>query len=122
MKTSNITQKDYQQLVLSCITEDYEGNELTETKEKISFCFEAFSVEYGWAIDRYGRQEAIKQWLMGLPTVCTVPFSNFDIVQWAENLLETKITEKDEQKLLHCYKVGYWNRCAQALNILFKKV
>lgn len=126
MKASTITQKDYQKLVIANINcSDMETEEWVKDlmynnpSELVKYCHQVFMEEYGWAIAQHGRQEAIKQWLQGLPSVCTVPFENFSIVQWAENLTESKLTDKDEQNLLYCDVKGYWSRCAQALNVLF---
>ena len=47
-------------------------------------------------------QERIGQWLQGLPSQCTVPFYNSDILEQAKNARHLKIdaTEKAEQKYL----------------------
>jgi hypothetical protein len=43
-----------------------------------------FKKEYGFMIERVGEYNAFKEWLQGLPSVLTVPFYNYDILENAK--------------------------------------
>lgn len=52
----------------------------------------------------------ISEWLRGLPSVCSIPFSHYDIEQWlrANNILDDSSNERKVEKALdeYWYKVG----------------
>ena len=58
--------KNYKNYILSTIEEDGEGKPLTTDKEKINYIFDRFNSEYGFMIERVGKQKAMSEWLSGL--------------------------------------------------------
>jgi hypothetical protein len=47
--------------------------------------YHIFKVEYGWRVSQIGEYNAFGEWLQGLPSVLTVPFYNYDILENAKN-------------------------------------
>lgn len=84
--------------------------------DKIKTLYNIFKQEYGFMIERVGEVNAFKEWLQGLPSVLTVPFYNYDIINNAREaglLTSTSddwYKEKDEDSFLD----RYWIRLAQA--------
>jgi hypothetical protein len=78
--------------------------------------YEIFKQEYGFMIERVGEVNAFKEWLQGLPSVLTVPFYNYDIINNAREaglLTATSddwFKEKDEDSFLD----RYWIRLSEA--------
>ena len=87
---------------------------------KLKILFEIFNQEYGWAISKYGKVKAIKEWLMGLPSSVNIYFYNEDIIELAKSwgALKMNASEKQEDKILN----NYWNLLSNNLNQLFEKV
>ena len=56
--------------------------------EKLEFVRDTFKAEYGWAVPRYGRQGAIREWLAGLPSSINIEWRNCEILElgkaWGE--------------------------------------
>lgn len=84
--------------------------------DKIKTLYNIFKQEYGFMIERVGEVNAFKEWLQGLPSVLTVPFYNYDIINNAREaglLTSTSddwYKEKDEDSFLD----RYWIRLAEA--------
>ena len=72
-------------LIDAITPEAYESSAETP-KEKIEFLFSCFNVEHGFMIGRVGEKRALKEWLMGLPSVINTHFMNFDIANMAVEL------------------------------------
>jgi hypothetical protein len=53
--------------------------------DKIKTTYNIFKQEYGFMIDRVGEVNAFKEWLMGLPSVLSVPFMNSEILSLAKD-------------------------------------
>jgi len=58
--------KNYKNYILSTIEEDGEGKPLRTDQEKINYIFDRFNSEYGFMIERVGKQKAMSEWLSGL--------------------------------------------------------
>ena len=58
--------KNYKNYILSTIEEDTEGKPIKTDEEKIKYIFERFYSEFGWNIERVGKQKAMEEWLSGL--------------------------------------------------------
>ena len=58
--------KNYKNYILSTIEEDTEGKPIKTDEEKIKYIFDRFYSEYGWNIERVGKQKAMEEWLSGL--------------------------------------------------------
>jgi hypothetical protein len=84
--------------------------------DKIKTLYNIFKQEYGFMIERVGEVNAFKEWLQGLPSVLTVPFYNYDIINNArEKGLLTATSDdwfkgKDEDSFLD----RYWIRLSEA--------
>lgn len=77
---------------------DFDGYELpgfTNDFDKVQNVYNIFIDEYGWNVERIGTQNAFKEWLQGLPSVLTVPFYNYDILQNAKTA-GVKIGNEDD--------------------------
>lgn len=88
----NKLQKLVRQIVISSIDlSEYDGQTLAEV----------YDAEYGY----YGKPapERCRDYLQGLPSVCTVPFMNADILATLEAAGITKKTEKGRQGLINLY-------------------
>jgi len=69
---------------------DVAGYDLPAAKneqELIAQVYNIFKSEYGYMVQRLGELEAIKEWLMGLPSSVSIVFSYYDI--------EVKLNEFD---------------------------
>jgi hypothetical protein len=84
--------------------------------DKIKTLYNIFKQEYGFMIERVGEVNAFKEWLQGLPSVLTVPFYNYDIINNAREAgLLTATSDdwfkgKDEDSFLD----RYWIRLSEA--------
>lgn len=66
-------------------------------KERLQFLYDTFKSEYGWSIARYGLQNAFREWIMGLPSVYTIDFENYKIIQLAIKWGSLPVTHTDAQ-------------------------
>jgi len=96
-----------------------EGEALPVTlEEKAAFIKATFESEYGWAIERYGFDNAVREWLQGLPSAINIVFYNHDILKlavfWGQ--LSKDYTEKEADKILE----NYWQFMAAKLAQLMR--
>lgn len=70
--------------------------------QRIRFLKDCFESEYGWRVKQAGRQQALADWFAGLPSACTVAFSNHEILELARSWgrLDDNATVAQEQKIL----------------------
>jgi len=54
--------------------------ELTTDKDKVQFLMDVFGSEYGFMVDRIGQQDALKEWLSGLPSSFNIEYRNHKIL------------------------------------------
>lgn len=114
--------KKARQHIIESIT--WDGYEVeTEPKtdeEKLIFLHKTFLAEYGWAVDRFGLSIAIKEWLQGLPTVCTIAFYNHEILELGKEWgsLPENATEKQEDKILD----NYWNYMSNQIRVMWNRL
>lgn len=73
--------------------------------DKVKTTYNIFKSEYGYNVERMGEKRAFKEWLQGLPSVLTVPFYNYDILNLAylHEMLPASVTEEQEDKFLDDY-------------------
>lgn len=78
-------QENYKNYILDCIDseDDLINKELTK-EEKIKYLFDRFYSEYGFMVERVGKQKAIAEWLSGL--AIHIPYTNNDIIELAKNM------------------------------------
>ena len=72
--------------------------------------WEVFIQEYGYNIARLGEQESVKQWMLGLPSLLSMPFTYHEIGEWLE--ANTGLQER-----LDCFDsdvqdARYWTKAA----------
>ena len=65
--------------------------------------YQEFLSTQQYAIDRYGLYTAFEDWLRGLPSVCTIPFCNADILQLAKQT--GHLSDNNEYEILD----NYWS-------------
>lgn len=115
----SVTSDNAKQLILNSIdTSDYDVN-INTIEDKIRFVEKTFLSEYGYSVTKLGKQKAIQEWLMGLPSILTLPFYNVDILNLAKQwgALKNNATERAEDKILS----NYWKLMASQLLQLFNK-
>jgi len=103
--------KNYKNYILSTIEEDGEGKPLRTDQEKINYIFDRFNSEYGFMIERVGKQKAVAEWLSGLA---------LDITYWNDNIVELaikmgSIEENPSEKLQARVIDNYWSFMANII-------
>ena len=103
--------KNYKNYILSTIEEDGEGKPLTTDQEKINYIFDRFNSEYGFMVERVGKQKAISEWLSGL--ALDLPFYYNEIVDLAVEM--GSIDPNPNDKLRERVEQGYWDFMANII-------
>ena len=103
--------KNYKNYILSTIEEDGEGNPLKTDQEKINYIFDRFNSEYGWNIERVGKQKAMTEWLQGL--ALNIEYWNDAIVPLAIKMgsIDPNPSEKLQFKVIE----NYWSFMANVI-------
>ena len=98
--------------LLDCVDTDIIGENATD-KEKINFVFDTFNDEYN---DDYNKRrypnesERLAQYLRGLPSCCSIAFSDYNIIQIGKSWGFCK-TLSPEANFVN----NWWNCCAVRL-------
>ena len=88
--------KNYKKYILECLkTEDIFIDKQPTDEELIDYLFDRFNSEYGWSIERQGKQKALTDWLQGL--AIRIPFYYEDIIDLAIEM--GSIDENPNEKL-----------------------
>ena len=103
--------KNYKNYILSTIEEDGEGKPLTTDQEKINYIFDRFNLEYGFMIERVGKQKAISEWLSGLALDLEYYYS--DIIKLAIKM--GSIDENPSEKMQNKVCENYWDFMANII-------
>ena len=103
--------KNNKNYILSTIEEDEEGKPLTTDQEKINYIFNRFNSEYGFMIERVGKQKAISEWLSGLAV--DLRFYYNEIVDLAVKM--GSIDPNPNDKLRERVEQGYWDFMANII-------
>mgnify|MGYP003117794470 FL=1 len=103
--------KNYKNYILSTIEEDGEGKPLTTDKEKINYIFDRFNSEYGFMVERVGKQKAISEWLSGLALDLKYYYS--DIIKLAIKM--GSIDENPSEKMQNKVCENYWDFMANVI-------
>lgn len=96
----NTNSKQFKQMVFNYLADslyDFEGDYL----ERVARIKEKFTVEYDYPDNRRrtpNKQDRIAEWLAGLPL--SIDYSNVDIIARAEQWHETKLTDKQAEKIV----------------------
>lgn len=119
MQQSHQTAKIVKRFIIDAIDPEVYDSGASTDAEKLAFFNECFESEYGYAIERYGRNTALAEYLSGLPSIIALPFYNSDIlkhaVEWGS--LAQNATEQEEDKILE----NYWQFMANKLNQMIIK-
>jgi hypothetical protein len=103
--------KNYKNYILSTIEEDGEGKPIKTDDEKIKYIFDRFYSEYGFMVERVGKQKAISEWLSGL--ALDLPFYYNEIVDLAVEM--GSIDPNPNDKLRERVEQGYWDFMANII-------
>jgi len=103
--------KNYKNYILSTIEEDTEGKPIKTEQEKINYIFDRFNSEYGFMVERVGKQKAMTEWLQGLA---------LDIEYWNDNIVPLaikmgSIDENPSEKLKAKVIDNYWSFMANVI-------
>jgi hypothetical protein len=103
--------KNYKNYILGTIDEDGDGKPLKTEQEKINYIFDRFNSEYGFMVERVGKQKAMTEWLQGLA---------LDIEYWNDNIVPLaikmgSIDENPNEKLQAKVIENYWSFMANVI-------
>ena len=96
--------KNYKNYILSTIEENTEGKPIKTEQEKINYIFDRFNSEYGFMVERVGKQKAIAEWLQGL--ALNIEYYYDDIVNLAVKM--GSIDPNPSDKLRSKVEQNYW--------------
>jgi hypothetical protein len=112
-------QENYKNYILDCISDEDSliGKNLSR-EEKIKYLFDRFNSEYGFMIDRVGKQKAIADWLSGL--AIHIDYYYVDIIKLAKRMgsVDDNLTSVQEAKICE----NYWNFMAYMILLLEKEI
>ena len=103
--------KNYKKYILSTIETDNEDKPLKTDQDKIQYIFDRFNSEYGFMIERVGKQKAISEWLSGL--ALNIEYYYDDIVELAIKM--GSIDENPNDKLRSKIEQGYFDFMANII-------
>ena len=103
--------KNYKKYILDTIETDNEDKPIKTDNEKIKYLFDRFNSEYGFMIDRVGKQKAMSEWLSGL--ALNIEFYHIDTVKLAIKM--GSIDPNPNDKLRNRVEQGYWNFMANII-------
>jgi len=99
----------YEQTIIDAI--DFSGYEDYPLYTDIQNIYSIFKKEYVHENNKFMNEHILfKQWLQGLPSVLTVPFYNYEILDNAKKSGFAFETEQQEQRFLD----AYWSRLSNA--------
>jgi len=104
--------KNYKTYILECISNEYDLiNKDLSDDEKINYIFDRFYNEYGFQIDRVGKQKAMSDWLSGL--AINIPYTYNDIIELAVSM--GSIDENPSEALQDRVCENYWSFMANVI-------
>ena len=120
--TKELNSKAFSYILDAIAPENYGVDELKTDKEKLQFLAKTFKKEYVFPdnLKRFGNyQNLFAQWIMGLPSVFNIDFTNYDILQLAKKWgsIPADATEKQEDKII----ANWFNFVAAKTFVLFGK-
>ena len=95
--------KNYREFILSTVETDGEGKPLTTDSDKIAYLVAKFETECGFNTKRVGKQQAVADWLSGLPL--DIPFWNEEMVALAVKMgsIDPDPSEKVQDRVIEKY-------------------
>ena len=104
--------KNYKSYILDCLDseDDLIDKSLTE-QEKINYLFDWFNSEYGFMVQRVGKQNALAEWLSGL--AISIDYYYEDIIKLAVKMGSIDANPSEELQGRVCN--NYWNFMANII-------
>ena len=104
--------KNYKSYILDCLDseDDLTDKSLTE-QEKINYLFDRFNSEYGFMVQRVGKQNALAEWLSGL--AINIDYYYEDIIKLAVKMGSIDANPSEELQERVCN--NYWNFMANII-------
>ena len=104
--------KNYKSYILDCLDseDDLIDKSLTE-QEKINYLFDRFNSEYGFMVQRVGKQNALAEWLSGL--AINIDYYYADIIKLAVKMGSIDANPSEELQERVCN--NYWNFMANII-------
>ena len=96
--------ENYKKYILSTIETGINDEPLKTDQEKIKYIFDRFYSEYGFMVDRVGKQKAMTEWLQGL--ALNIEYWNDNIVNLAVKM--GSIDPNPSNKLRSKVEQNYW--------------
>ena len=96
--------KNYKSYILDCLDseDDLTDKSLTE-QEKINYLFDRFNSEYGFMVQRVGKQNALAEWLSGL--AINIDYYYEDIIKLAVKMgsIDANPSEELQERVCNNY-------------------
>lgn len=104
--------KNYKNYILDCLDseDDLIDKSLTE-QEKLKYLFDRFNSEYGFMVQRVGKQNALAEWLSGL--AINIDYYYEDIIKLAVKMGSIDANPSEELQERVCN--NYWNFMANII-------
>ena len=96
--------ENYKKYILGTIETGINNEPLKTDQEKINYIFDRFNSEYGFMVERVGKQKAIAEWLSGL--ALDIEYYYDDIVNLAVKM--GSIDPNPSDKLRSKVEQNYW--------------
>ena len=115
----NNIQKQVREYLMSVI-EGADYDVITETEQqKKDFIKETFWSEYGFQAKHLGLQKACQDYLMGLPSSCSVEYRNDEIIKMLKSwgVIRESMQEETQYKKVD----EYWQRSGYELSKIVRK-
>ena len=104
--------KNYKKYILECLKDEDVFIDKKPTDEELTnYLFDRFNSEYGWNIQRVGKQQALTDWLQGL--AIHIPYYYEDIIELAVDM--GSIDENPSDKIEDIVINGYWSFMANII-------
>ena len=104
--------KNYKKYILECLkNEDVFIDKKPTDEELTNYLFDRFNSEYGFNIQRLGKQQALTDWLQGL--AIHIPYWEEDIINLAIEM--GSIDENPSDKIESTVINGYWSFMANVI-------
>ena len=105
--------KRYKKYILSSVSKEMRENGIKKTNDNsvISYLFNRFNKEYGFMIERVGKQTAMSEWLSGI--AIDIPIYNSEIVDFAIKM--GSIDKNPSDKLKDNITSNYFNFMANVI-------
>jgi len=104
--------KNYKKYILECLKDEDVFIDKKPTDEELTnYLFDRFNSEYGWNIQRVGKQQALTDWLQGL--AIHIPYYYEDIIELAVAM--GSIEPNPSDKLTSKVCDNYWSFMANII-------